>query len=344
MKTSTVRIDNSAPVTTSNALTSYVDQAVITLSPTDPYSGVATTKYRVDGGAWQTGTEVTVTGYWTHTVQFYSTDAIGNAESPKSVTFTIRRQDRTYYHSDSRILYKGTWASGYGDAARKTSEPGAAVWFYTQASRIRYLAVKAPDAGIMRIRIDGGSWTNVDLYSASTYTWQYVYDSGDIDFDYHLVQVEYTGQQERIEFGHRGQPRRTRDRGQPAAGSRHRRAGHHIRHQHGVAARTGHRQPDVDRRYDGRCRDLLLLGRHDSDDRLLRPGTDHRRRDDPVQVLLGRQARQRRVRHHAERARRQLRAHHLPAGQHAYEPLDHDLGQPHRGRSVLGSRVHEMAA
>ena len=55
--------------------------------------------------------------------------------------------------------------------------------------RIRYLAVKAPDAGIMRIRIDGGSWTSVDLYSASTYAWQYVYDSGDIDFDYHLVQV-----------------------------------------------------------------------------------------------------------------------------------------------------------
>jgi len=159
VKSSTVRIDNSAPITTSDALTTYVDQAVITLSPTDQYSGVASTKYRVDGGAWQTGTEVNVTGYWTHTVQFYSADAVGNTENTKSVTFTIRRQDRTYYHSDSRILYKGTWTSGYSDSARKTSEPGAAAWFYTQASRIRYLAVKAPDAGIMRIRMTSISTT-----------------------------------------------------------------------------------------------------------------------------------------------------------------------------------------
>jgi len=195
VKSSVVRIDNSAPVTTSNALSTYVDLAVITLSPTDALSGVSTTKYRIDGGAWQTGTEINVTGYWTHTVQWYSTDAVNNAETVKSATFTIRRQDRTYYYGNANILYRGTWSPGYSGAANKTDESGAAAWFYCQASRIRYVATKAADAGILRISIDGGPWVYVDLYNSYTNTWQYVFDSGDIDFDYHLVRVEHTGTQ-----------------------------------------------------------------------------------------------------------------------------------------------------
>ncbi len=193
VKTSEVRIDNSAPVTTSDALLNYVDLAVVTLTPSDSLSGVATTKYRVDGGAWKTGTSVSVTGYWTHTIEYYSTDNVGNSESVQSAVFRIRRMDRTYYDTDPKLLYRGSWYSGYSGSASKTDQDSAAVWFYSQSSRIRYVAVKAPDAGILRISIDDGPWTYVDLYSSYTNTWQYVFDSGDIDFDYHLVRVEHTG-------------------------------------------------------------------------------------------------------------------------------------------------------
>ena len=84
------------PVTTSNAQTSYVGTAVITLTPTDEGgSGVAATKYRVDGGPEQTGTTVTlrVGPYGSvvpHSVEFWSVDASGNEETPhNTVDFTV---------------------------------------------------------------------------------------------------------------------------------------------------------------------------------------------------------------------------------------------------------------
>ena len=56
-----MRIDDTAPVTTSNALASYAETATISLTATDALSGVASTEYRLDGGAWTSGTSVTVT-------------------------------------------------------------------------------------------------------------------------------------------------------------------------------------------------------------------------------------------------------------------------------------------
>ena len=60
--TAHIKIDNGAPVTTSNADANWHGGAVtVTLSPTDALSGVAQTKYRVDGAAsWQTGTSFTI--------------------------------------------------------------------------------------------------------------------------------------------------------------------------------------------------------------------------------------------------------------------------------------------
>ncbi|PKQ15982.1 MAG: hypothetical protein CVT67_06655 [Actinobacteria bacterium HGW-Actinobacteria-7] len=188
----TVRVDKSPPITTSDASLNYVDLAEINLTPSDAYSGVATTKYRVDGGSWKTGTLVSVIGYSSHTLQYYSTDNAGNTESAVSVSFSIRRSDKTFQQTDSNILYKGTWADAYSGDAKRSSTSGAAIWFYAQASRIRWAGYRAPDAGIARVSIDGGAWTNIDLYSSFTYS-QYVWDSGDLDFDYHLVKIEYTG-------------------------------------------------------------------------------------------------------------------------------------------------------
>ncbi len=61
----------------------------------DNESGVGSIHYRVDGGDWQemvgmNDFELTVEGYGSHTVEFYSQDKAGNVESPvNSVTFTI---------------------------------------------------------------------------------------------------------------------------------------------------------------------------------------------------------------------------------------------------------------
>jgi photosystem II stability/assembly factor-like uncharacterized protein len=95
-KTATVKIDKTAPATTDNAPAAWSKSDVtVTLSGSDASSGVATTSYRIDGGAPQTGASVLVgapangSNDGTHTITYYSTDAVGNDESEKTATVRI---------------------------------------------------------------------------------------------------------------------------------------------------------------------------------------------------------------------------------------------------------------
>ena len=81
--------DVTAPVTTSDAKATYVSSATIKLTATDAGSGVATTYYRLDGGAQMTGTSVTTSVLGAHTLQFWSVDAAGNTELFKSAAFSV---------------------------------------------------------------------------------------------------------------------------------------------------------------------------------------------------------------------------------------------------------------
>ena len=92
--------DTTPPVTTSNAVASYYTRAVITLSATDASSqGVKATYYRIDGGAVQTGTTVTVNGTTglniPHSINFWSEDWSANTETPKTANFTITAGNAT---------------------------------------------------------------------------------------------------------------------------------------------------------------------------------------------------------------------------------------------------------
>jgi len=84
-KTIAVKIDRVAPVTVSTVSSPYV-----WLNMTDATSGPGSTKYRVDGGAWQTYSGmVNISGEGTHTVEFYSVDAAGNAEEAQSLEVEV---------------------------------------------------------------------------------------------------------------------------------------------------------------------------------------------------------------------------------------------------------------
>jgi len=93
-KTVTFVIDKTAPVTTSNAVSSYTGTATVTLTPTDSGgAGLSATYYKLDGGTTTTGTTVVVLapgiGSAAHTLQFWSTDNAGNVETTKSASFTV---------------------------------------------------------------------------------------------------------------------------------------------------------------------------------------------------------------------------------------------------------------
>ena len=91
----TVKIDSVSP--SSSATLSgtkeggvYTTDVTVSISRTDSTSGIAYTKYRVNGGAWTTYTaSFTLSTDGTYTVDYYSADNAGNVEPSKTVTFEI---------------------------------------------------------------------------------------------------------------------------------------------------------------------------------------------------------------------------------------------------------------
>lgn len=88
----TIRVDMTPPETRSSLLVgaqSFVGTATITLNPSDAISGVVSTAWRLDGGDWNAGTELSVSTVGSHTLEFGSTDAAGNSEATKTAAFSV---------------------------------------------------------------------------------------------------------------------------------------------------------------------------------------------------------------------------------------------------------------
>lgn len=87
--------DTTAPSTAANHVPSYVGTATIILDPADNDggSGVASTHYRLDHGTTRTGTIAVisppVSGTVSHSLEYWSVDVAGNAESPRSFAFDV---------------------------------------------------------------------------------------------------------------------------------------------------------------------------------------------------------------------------------------------------------------
>lgn len=88
-RTDTIGIDRTPPRTTCDAPSTHKGSLLVTFSAEDTASGVARTSYQLDGGAWLDGGSVDVVTNGAHTLQFRSTDAVGNAEGAHTATFTI---------------------------------------------------------------------------------------------------------------------------------------------------------------------------------------------------------------------------------------------------------------
>jgi M6 family metalloprotease-like protein len=91
----TVHVDTLAPVTTSDPLSGwYARSRPLRFYATDNLSGVASTSWRVDGGAWQTGSAVPG-HFWRrkpsgeHTIEFSSRDVAGLYEPIHTVVFKL---------------------------------------------------------------------------------------------------------------------------------------------------------------------------------------------------------------------------------------------------------------
>ncbi len=96
LRSATVRIDTTLPLTTDDAPAGWRTSAVtVTLTANDALSGIASTEYRVDGGSFQNGTSVLIpapadhSNDGAHTVEYRSADNAGNTELLHSATVRI---------------------------------------------------------------------------------------------------------------------------------------------------------------------------------------------------------------------------------------------------------------
>ncbi len=85
-----VAIDRTAPVTSSDATSTYGGQATVHFSATDALSGVARTDWRIAGdSSWTTGSSATVSTLGSTMIEYRSADRAGNVETPQYVTFDV---------------------------------------------------------------------------------------------------------------------------------------------------------------------------------------------------------------------------------------------------------------
>ena len=112
--TVTVSIDTIAPVTTNSAVQGKTlhGRPGVHAHPTDVSgSGVASTWFKLDSGAWTSGTLATVlaptSGSASHTIQWYSIDVAGNTEGTKSVTFDVQASSGHHAADDDLELQPG---------------------------------------------------------------------------------------------------------------------------------------------------------------------------------------------------------------------------------------------
>jgi len=89
----------------------YRSTGTVNLATQDAVSGPASTYYRINGGAWQTGTAFPLSLDGSYTLEYYSVDQAGNREATRSSTVKIdtvgpvsRVITPTEYYQDSEIV------------------------------------------------------------------------------------------------------------------------------------------------------------------------------------------------------------------------------------------------
>jgi adhesin/invasin len=133
----TVKVDNTAPTTSDDAPFGAQNADVtVHLTASDNFSGVATTEYSVDGGAWTSGSSVTVAAPadhsddGVHTISYRSTDAAGNTESTKTTQVAIDTTAPSGSGVDPAGLLSGTVQL---DASPSETDIAAVEWRYRPA-------------------------------------------------------------------------------------------------------------------------------------------------------------------------------------------------------------------
>lgn len=157
-KTATVRIDKTAPLTTDDHVSTYTANATVHLAASDPLSGVAVTRWTLDGAP-HTGLVVSTTAAGAHTLRYASTDVAGNTETSHTVGFTVLASPVTVYPTTL------TLAGANSATAGRTYRLSGSITPSTAGGRIK----------ITVQRWTGGAWRQTNLSSVTIAGGRFVY-------------------------------------------------------------------------------------------------------------------------------------------------------------------------
>lgn len=141
----TVKVDTTPPTLTLSVSAPktgldgwYVSNVTVASSVSDAISGIALTEYRLDGGSWQTGDQLTVSTDGLHTVDFRTTDQAGNAttlsrsfklDTTPPVSAFSNPHEGTEIKAADTVLFTGTSADARsGLASTEISLDGGETW------------------------------------------------------------------------------------------------------------------------------------------------------------------------------------------------------------------------
>ncbi len=187
--TKSLWIDSTAPTTTDDhATASLIAPATITLSPSDALSGMtgglAGTTYEINGGATQSGTTVVLSTPGTYTVDYRSTDAAGNRETPDG-SFTVTVQAVPAPTSSSTYSFAADSTSDWhasGQVVTLTASGGGTprTIHYSTDGGATWAAVPGDSTDV---NISGDGSHHVEYYASDSLVTETTHDAGYVNID-----------------------------------------------------------------------------------------------------------------------------------------------------------------
>jgi outer membrane protein assembly factor BamB len=135
-----IKVDVGSPATTASVNGTldngwYQGPAQVTLTAADSASGVANTFYTIDGGATQTyASPFNITADGTHSIKFWSVDAVGNSEPQQSLTVQVDSTAPTTVISPGGTAGNNGWYSSsvtVSLTASDNNQSGVATTYYS---------------------------------------------------------------------------------------------------------------------------------------------------------------------------------------------------------------------
>lgn len=168
-QTATVRIDRTPPLTLHDVQPVSVGAAEITLSPGDGVSGVAWTRWSLDGAPVVEGTSLRVSEPGTHVLELRSCDVAGNEEDTVTVPFTV--SSRRYEDGSPGILLTGPWSTlvrtNYsGGSAAYSGAARASMSATFTGTGVEVVGARTTSSGYGRFYVDGVLVATTDLYAS----------------------------------------------------------------------------------------------------------------------------------------------------------------------------------